>query len=120
MSLGLLAAGIFLTAMPGIEAQVRLDERAPYFRVESSVLVGNKGEEHIDVSMPAECGNEQWVFDHAEIAVRRNRYGGAQITQLPARGCQRCEPIVVRWFHEPTGFIAFDVNVYRRRERTEC
>lgn len=100
--------------------EIRLDARAPNLNITSNLLVGNKGEESLDVSVLTECGVKAWVFNHAEIVVHRNRYGQAQFTGLPQKGCRKCAPISVRWFHEPTGYLEFDVNVYRRQVRVDC
>ncbi len=99
---------------------VRADAATPYLIVESSVLVGNKGEESADVSVTAPCDEPAWLFDHAELVINRNRFGGAQFVQLPEPGCRACQPMIVRWFHEPTGYIAFEVNVFRRLVTTSC
>ena len=96
-----------------------LDTRTPFLRIESNVRVGNKGEEVANVSTPLRCG-ENWVYDHAELVVTRNRFGAVEFTQLPTKGCFRCEPLRVRWYHEPTGYLTFDVIVYRHKEHVAC
>lgn len=101
-------------------ADIKLDARTPYLRVESAVLVGNKGEEEMDVSVATQCGVESWVFDHAELLIHRSLYADAQITEMPPMGCGECSPLRVRWFHEPTGYLSFDVRVYRRRHLQDC
>ncbi len=101
---------------------VALDPKQPYLHVKSDLLVGNKGEETFDVSLPgpdSNCG-EQWVFDHAELDIERNRFGDVQIVALPEPGCRACSPGVVRWYHEPTGHLEFSVLVYRRKVERRC
>jgi len=102
------------------EAEVRQDERQPYWEVDSALPVGNKGEELLDVSVPERCGVRLWAFDHAELHIDRNRYGGAQFVNLPRPGCLQCDPLVVRWYHEPTGHLSFEVRVYRRAVLLPC
>ena len=96
------------------------DPETPYFALESSVSVGNKGEEALDVSVASRCGNPALLFDHAELVVTRNRFGDVQFVGLPQPGCVECAPIILRWFHEPTGYLSFEVNVYRRLEVVPC
>lgn len=97
-----------------------LDSQTPYFAMESRVSVGNKGEEWLDVSVSASCGEHAWLFDRAELVVTRNRFGDVQFVGLPSPGCARCAPVHLRWFHEPTGYLSFEVNVYRRLELVSC
>ncbi len=96
------------------------DPRTPYFTVESTRSVGNQGEERLDVSVDAACGQPALLFDHAELVVQRNRFGDVQFVGLPQPGCARCAPVTLRWFHEPTGYLSFHVNVYRRWEVVPC
>ncbi len=103
-------------------AVVRPDAQQPYLSLSSDLQVGNKGEEVFEVSLPrnaADCGL-LWLFDHAELEIKRNRFGNAQLVALPQPGCRHCSPGVVRWYHEPTGHIEFAVHVYRRRVDVPC
>lgn len=100
-------------------AEVRLDERTPFFQFQSARLVGDRGEVSLDVSTAPGCG-AQWRFDHAELEVVQNRFGDVQFVSLPASGCEACDPVIVRWMHEPTGQLAFNVNVYRVRVDSPC
>lgn len=99
---------------------VTLDPRTPYFSLESAVSVGGKGEESLDVSVGAPCGEPAWLFHRAELVVRRNRFGDVQFVALPSPGCRECAPVALRWFHEPTGYLAFEVNIHRRWEIVSC
>lgn len=100
--------------------EIRSDERTPYFTLNSNRSVGDRGEIHLDVSLEeAEC-DAQWRFHSAEIHIKANRFGDAQFVALPAPGCIECAEIVVRWMHEPTGHIDFDVNVFRERHMESC
>lgn len=108
------------TAPAPVPGEVVPDERTPYFRLESAESVGNKGEEALNVSVDAPCGRPAWLFDHAELVVKRNRFGDVQFVGLPRPGCVDCDPVLLRWFHEPTGYLSFEVNVYRRLEVVSC
>ena len=103
-----------------LEPLVRLDKRVPYLHRVSDLSVGNKGEERIQVSVEPRCNQAQWVYDHAELVVHRNRFGAAQFIALPTPGCFECESITVRWYHEPTGHLDFSVNVFRRLVFGSC
>lgn len=103
-------------------SEVRVDVTDPFVRVESNRLVGDKGELTFDVSVPvdqARCG-QVWAFDHAELEIIANRFGDAQFVALPEPGCTDCSPGVVRWFHEPTGYLTFEVHVYRKQLHKPC
>ncbi len=98
----------------------RPDARDPFFQIASDASVGAKGEEALEVSTTRACGHTNWVFDHAELNIERNRFGDAQFVQLPSPGCFVCDPVVVRWYHEPTGHLAFHVRVWRRPVQPDC
>lgn len=101
--------------------ELKLDLQWPRILVQSSLKVGNKGEEAIGVAVAAECGKPSWVFNHAEIDIVKNRFGDAQFVGYPKPGCSNtCSPIVVRWYHEPTGHLAFGIKVYRRKATIPC
>lgn len=85
------------------------DRRDPYFEYRSSLKVGAKGEESIDVSGSRGCG----TFHHAELVWLERRFADAQFVQVPERRCVECAPLIVRWYHEPTGRAHFQVRVYR-------
>ena len=86
------------------------------FEHRSNLSVGDKGEERYDVSSPVPaCGDTGYVFDSANLVIGRNtRFGEAKIVSMPKEGCQRCQAIRVRWYHEPTGKLHYQVHVYRR------
>jgi hypothetical protein len=87
----------------------------------SDLKVGASGEEQLDVSSaPPACGKEAMLFDHARVVFAKRRFGDAQIVTLPKPGCTQCDPLSVRWYHEPTGHIDFQVHVYRRRVAGIC
>ena len=99
---------------------VQLDPLTPYFHLQSDRSVGDHGEITLDVSVAdAGCGL-QLRFDHAELEILRNRFGDAQFIRLPQPGCEICEPILLRWMHEPTGYLEINVNVFRRQVRVPC
>ncbi|MEJ2619352.1 MAG: hypothetical protein P8163_03635 [Candidatus Thiodiazotropha sp.] len=84
-------------------------------RKSSNIKVGAKGTEQLDVSTTAPtCGAEALLFDHAEILFSKRRFGDAQFTSLPKPGCSRCTPLILKWYHEPTGHLDFQLLVYRR------
>lgn len=101
-------------------AELRLDERTPYFQLSSDRSVGDRGEEVIEITSPSEPCGERWVYDHADLNVLRNRFGDVQFVSLPESGCVDCKPIIIRWMHEPTGHLEFSVTVYRRQLHSSC
>jgi hypothetical protein len=121
---GMAVADSARPAEPPVESAahpVRPDERSPYFSHRSNLLVGEKGEQALDVSIPqSRCGDAAWAFDRAELIIESARFGHAQMVQIPESGCVVCRPLVVRWFHEPTGHLQFSIEVFRRQIRVEC
>ena len=92
-----------------------------YFEADHALSVGDKGEDHYGVSTrPPACGATALVFDHARIVYVRRRFGEARIVSSPPAGCTYCAPLVVRWYHEPTGYLGYQVHVYRRRVEGRC
>lgn len=85
------------------------------------LAVGDKGEDVFDVSTAAPgCGKPAEVFDRARIVYRERRFGDAQIVALPPSGCVQCPPLKVRWYHEPTGRLIYQLHVYRRIVEAVC
>jgi len=92
-----------------------------YYESEHSLSVGDKGEESFELSVKAPaCNEEALVFHQARIVYKRRRFGEATIVRSPVSGCTSCSPLVVRWYHEPTGFLDFQVHVYRKRVAGSC
>jgi len=91
------------------------------FDFRSDQSVGAKGDHHYAVShAPPICGEPALLFDHARILFRARRFGDAQIISTPSPGCTQCEPIVVRWYHEPTGRLDYQLQVYHRLVDAPC
>lgn len=106
---------------PGVaDTPLRLDTRTPFFQLASKDLFGARGQERLDVSIRPACGSHHWAFAHAELLVGSVRYGGAFIRSAPAAGCIRCAPLIVDWYHEPTGQLSFSVNVFRQQIFVPC
>lgn len=83
--------------------------------------VGDKGEDKFLIeSNHPQCGNTTQVFDHAEIQILKQRFSNAQIVQSPAAGCVRCNPVIVRWYNEPTGSITYVFKVIDRTVQGAC
>lgn len=110
--------GLMMLALSALASPERLDPSSA-LRVESNLIVGNKGEESIEVSQTSGCG-KQWLFSSAELVINRNRFGGAQFVSLPPPGCRTCDPVRVRWFHEPTGYLDFSIEIRRRQVHILC
>jgi hypothetical protein len=92
------------------------------FEHRSTLAVGDKGENRYDVSQPPPaCGAQGRIYDSAELVIGpTTRFGGAEIINRPQSGCARCPPLVVRWYHEPTGRLHYQVHVYRRAIEGVC
>lgn len=92
-----------------------------YFERKHSLSVGDKGEERFNVGIkPPACGEMALAFDHARIVYKRQRFGEAKIVSSPLTGCINCQSLVVRWYHEPTGYLEYQVHVYRQRIVGKC
>lgn len=90
------------------------------FEKKSDLAVGDKGEESYKVttSLPA-CNNKALIFERAEL-VQKGRFGEAKIISSPKAGCTNCSPVKVRWYHEPTGNLHYQVHVYRKEVTGIC
>ena len=78
--------------------------------------LGGKGKDKINVSVNRpKCGEEVWVFDRGNIVFKSKRFGDAKIQSSPKRGCIKCSPLAVKWYHEPTGRIDYQVHIYKRK-----
>jgi hypothetical protein len=83
--------------------------------------VGDKGEDKFKVKIaPLVCGKDSMVFDHAEIVFKKQRFSDAKIIQSPLAGCERCKPVVVRWYNEPTGFLNYELRTIGRIVQGVC
>jgi hypothetical protein len=86
-----------------------------------SLDVGDKGEDKFKVNAtPLACGKDSMVFDHAEIVVKKQRFSDAKIVKSPPAGCERCRPVVVRWYNEPTGFLNYELKTVGRIVQGVC
>jgi hypothetical protein len=86
-----------------------------------SLAVGDKGEDKFKIkSSAAMCGKENIAFDHAEIEFVKRRFADAQIVSSPPAGCERCKPVVVRWYHEPTGSLTYVLKLIGRVVQGVC
>ena len=110
---------LLIVCQQALGSVVEVDARDPYFERASNEKVGAKGDDVIDVTRDP-CAGEPLAFDHAELEVLDSRFGDAQFAALPAAGCFDCEPLVVRWYHEPTGRLHYQVHVFRRRAEPQC
>ncbi len=87
----------------------------------SDQKVGAKGEFKYDLSTePAACGESVKVFDHAKIVFMQRRFGEAQIVSTPTPGCMQCAPLIVRWYHEPTGYLDYQIQIYLQQVIATC
>jgi len=106
---------ISITIKPQITAALHAESK------KHQLKVGDKGEDVFKViNRPATCRSSGELFDHAEISFVRKRFAEAQFVALPAKGCSRCGNIKVRWYNEPTGQLAYRVNIFQRRIEGAC
>ena len=84
--------------------------------------IGGKGVDVIDVNQPiAACGEMGWIFDSANIVIgKQTRFGDARAIQLPAKGCQKCPPLKIGYYWEPTGRLEYKVLVKLRKITGIC
>lgn len=103
------------------QVQAKPAQGMAIFDFRSDQRVGAKGDHHYTVShAPPTCGKPALLFDHARVLFRARRFGDAQIISTPSPGCTQCEPIVVRWYHEPTGRLDYQLQVYHRLVQAPC
>lgn len=91
------------------------------FEIKSDLAVGDRGDELYNVnSPPAACNAKGYIFERAELVTGNNRFGEAKIISVPKAGCTSCVPVKVRWYHEPTGSLHYQVHIYRREVSGVC
>jgi hypothetical protein len=113
-----------LQLTPRIASPEQLKSLSPstpaLFEHASELKVGDRGEEQFPIGVAApKCGETAWMFDRAELRHVRRRFGEAQIVSPPPP-CIDCPPLRVRWYHEPTGYVHFQVLIYRRAIQGVC
>ncbi len=82
---------------------------------------GGKGVDQFNVSTkPAGCNETSDLFHQAKIIIGKKRFGDARIEQQPPSGCTNCKPIKVRWYHEPTGRVEYQLLVQHRQVIGMC
>ena len=86
-----------------------------------SLSVGEKGEEEFTIrSIQTQCGKTVNVYDHSELTTTRKRFADARVVASPPSGCERCSPVVVRWYNEPTGYLSYEMRVFGRAVQGVC
>lgn len=92
-----------------------------FYESTHNLNVGDKGQESFNLSVqrPA-CGQQALVFHRARLVYKRQRFGAAKITRSPPSGCFDCPPLIVDWYHEPTGYVDFQVHIYRKMVQGYC
>lgn len=92
-----------------------------FYESTHNLELGDKGNEAFDLSVARpQCGEEALVFHSAKLIYKRKRFGEARIVRTPPSGCFNCTPLVVDWYHEPTGYVDFQVHIYRKRVSGQC
>lgn len=82
---------------------------------------GGKGLDEFNYAQPSSsCGKKSEVFHKAGIVIVKKRFGDARIEKQAVSGCKNCGPIKVRWYHEPTGQINYQLHIQRRIIEVEC
>ena len=89
--------------------------------ISHSLSVGEKGEDEFKIrSVKTQCGKTVIVYDHSELTNIKSRFAGAKIVASPPSGCERCSPVVVRWYNEPTGYLSYEMKVFGRVVQGVC
>lgn len=82
---------------------------------------GGKGSESVNPSTTqAQCNQSSFIFDHAKLKFKKQRFGNARILTMPKPGCVKCSPIKIQWYHEPTGVLDYSVIIQRRKVYGIC
>lgn len=82
---------------------------------------GGKGTDIIKISSKEPtCNHKKEVFHHAQILILKKRFGNARIERIPTSACLKCKPLKIRWYHEPTGYISYQIQIQRREIEGVC
>jgi len=94
-------------------------EHSPAYQ--HQLKVGDKGEEVLRIrNKKPTCGNAGTMFAEAGVHVIQQRFADARIVAMPKASCIQCQPVTVRWFNEPTGFIQYRIDVTKREIEGVC
>lgn len=76
---------------------------------------GGKGLDKFSVtSTTPVCNKTADIFYKARIITSEQRFGDARIESQPSSSCFQCSQLKVRWYHEPTGSISYQLHIQRR------
>lgn len=92
------------------------------FEFESEDRLGNKGVHKYKVQkkVPA-CNARSLVFHDAQLQIgKRTRFAKAAINRKPRPGCKNCSPVEVKYYVEPTGFLHYQLHIYKERVDGIC
>lgn len=82
---------------------------------------GGKGVDEFNIShVQSGCNQRTPLFHKASIVIVTKRFGDVRIEKQPLSGCKKCSPIKVRWYHEPTGSIHYQLHIQYRMIEGEC
>lgn len=76
---------------------------------------GGKGLDQFNVgTTKPKCNDTADIYHQARIIIDKKRFGDARLESKPTSGCIKCSPLKVRWYHEPTGSISYQLHIQRR------
>ena len=104
----------FLPAKLELKAEMAADNKSLFEKAHTDPF-GGKGIDRFNIpsSKPA-CNRQGAQFHDMALFLQKKRFGDARITARPRIGCTDCSPIEVEWYHEPTGFIDYQLAVQYR------
>jgi len=87
------------------------------FEYISNNPMGDKGLHSYRISQAfPSCNNTGMVFHDAQLQIgKRSRFSKAKIHKKPKSGCKKCKPIEVQYYIEPTGFLHYQLHIYREK-----
>ncbi len=82
---------------------------------------GGKGVDQFSFQAPQlSCGKPSEVYHGASVVIKKRRFGDVRIDRQPKSACKRCQPLKVSWYHEPTGYIDYQLHIQRRVVEGSC
>ncbi len=91
-----------------------IDNKNSFMREHKDPFGGKGKDRFIMDTPPAVCQHKGELFHAVELVPGKKRFGDARIIRQPDAGCQKCKPVEVEWYHEPTGSIEYQLHIQMR------
>lgn len=101
--------------------QIKKINKHLIFSASHADAFGGKGLDQFNVgSTKPKCNNTVDIYHQARMVIDKKRFGDARLESKPPTACVKCTPLKVRWYHEPTGSIHYQLHIQKRQIQGIC